>query len=212
MAKISVSDTKGKEVEQLALDARIFDGKINEPLMHQAVVAYLANQRKGVASTKTKAKVRGGGRKPWRQKGTGRARVGSIRSPLWRGGGVTFGPHPRSYRKEFPKRMKVLALKSALNLKLRDKELVVLDELKADSHKTKKFLAIMKKLKLADMKVRFIVEKCGKNLLLASRNIQKVAVEPGHTLTTYEALDCQKIVFTKDALIKTQERIKKWVS
>ena len=135
--KLDVVNQKGKVVRTLELDQKVFDGKINMSLLHQAVVTYLANQRKGLASTKTRGEVRGGGRKPWRQKGTGRARVGSIRSPLWKGGGATFGPKPRDYSQKMPQRMKALALKSALNAKLNDKELMVIDDIKLRSHKTK---------------------------------------------------------------------------
>ena len=136
---LPVLSTQGKKVEQIELEKRVFDGKISEALIHQAVVTYLANQRKGLASAKTRGEVRGGGIKPWRQKGTGRARVGSIRSPLWRGGGVTFGPKPHSYYKDLPQKMKAMALKSALNAKLRDKEILILSDLKVVSHKTKDF-------------------------------------------------------------------------
>ena len=126
---LPVLSVQGKEVEQIELEKRVFDGKISQALIHQAVVTYLANQRKGLASTKTRGEVRGGGIKPWRQKGTGRARVGSIRSPLWRGGGVTFGPKPHSYHKDLPQKMRTMALKSALNAKLRDKEISILSDL-----------------------------------------------------------------------------------
>lgn len=196
-------------VDRVELDPQVFDGQINEALIHQAVVIYLNNQRKGLASTKTRGEVKGGGRKPWRQKGVGRARVGSIRSPLWRKGGVVFGPHPRQYYKDFPKRMRILALKSALNAKLRDKEIMILEDIKMDTHKTKEFFQILKNLKLVGEKIRLVVEKIDRNLKLASRNVEKVSVEPMATLTTYTSLDCKKLVFTRSALIGLQERIKK---
>jgi large subunit ribosomal protein L4 len=209
--KIDVFDLEAKVVEKIELDKKIFDGKINDFLMHQAVVTYLANQRKGCASTKTRGEVRGGGRKPWRQKGTGRARVGSIRSPLWRGGGVVFGPKPRKFYKELPKRMKILALKSALNAKLQDNELMVIKELKVSSYKTKEFFKIVKNLKLNGEKVKFVVENLDKNIKLSSRNLEKVEVEIADNLNTYTALDCKKLIFTKEALKKVGERIKKWI-
>lgn len=207
--QISVLDVQGNKKETLDLDAFIFDGKIRESLMHQAVVAYLANHRRGLASTKTRGAVRGGGAKPWRQKGTGRARVGSNRSPLWRGGGVTFGPQPRSYYKNFPKKMKALALQSALNAKLKDNELIVLDKLEVKSHKTKDFVAIIKGLNLIDKKVRFIVEKLDNNVRLSSGNLEKVAIIEVENLNTYQALDCKDLIFTKEAILKIEERLKK---
>jgi large subunit ribosomal protein L4 len=211
MSKVEVLDLKGKKKESLDLDSKVFDGKVNKALLHQAVVTYLANQRKGLASAKTKGEVSGGGRKPWRQKGTGRARVGSSRSPLWKGGGVTFGPKPHSYRKDLPKKMKVLALKSALNAKFKDKEIVVLDKLEVSTHKTKDFLKIVKSLKLDKTKACFIVENVDNNLKLSCRNLGKVSLNSAGNLNTYEALDCKNIVFTKDALGKVTQRIKKFV-
>lgn len=211
MSKVEVLDLKGKKKESLDLDSKVFDGKVNKALMHQAVVTYLANQRKGLAKTKTKGEVSGGGRKPWRQKGTGRARVGSSRSPLWKGGGVTFGPRPHSFRKDLPKKMKVLALKSALNAKVKDKELLVLDTLEVSTHKTKDFAKIVKSLKLDKIKSRFIVEGMDNNLKLSCRNLEKVNLNSAVSLTTYEALDCKNIIFTKDALGKVTQRIKKFV-
>lgn len=200
---------QGKEVDKIELNPVIFDGKINQALLHQAVVAYLSNQRKGLACTKTKGEVRGGGKKPWRQKGTGRARVGSIRSPLWRGGGVTFGPKPHSYHKDLPKKMKVLALKSALNAKLKDREMVILDSLNVNFPKTKEFFKIVKNLNFKEKRIKFVAEKLESNLKLACRNIEKVEIKEAETLTTYEVLDCKKLIFTKNALRKVEERIEK---
>jgi len=165
---LGVFDAKGKEVEKIELDSKVFDGKVNSSLVHQAVVTFLANQRKGLAKTKTRGQVRGGGTKPWRQKGTGRARVGSIRSPIWRGGGVTFGPTKRSYYKVLPKKMKILALKSALNLKLSEKKLLVIDDLAVKSHKTKEFAKILDNLKLGDQKVNLVLEKLENDTKLSS--------------------------------------------
>ncbi|MBU1367095.1 MAG: 50S ribosomal protein L4 [Candidatus Omnitrophica bacterium] len=209
MDKINVLNMQGKEVDKIELNPVIFDGKINQALLHQAVVAYLSNQRKGLACTKTRGEVRGGGKKPWRQKGTGRARVGSIRSPLWRGGGVTFGPKSHSYHKDLPKKMKVLALKSALNAKLKDKEMVILDSLNVNFPKTKEFFKIVKNLNFKEKRIKFVAEKLESNLKLACRNIEKVEIKEAETLTTYEALDCKKLIFTKDALRKVEERIEK---
>ncbi len=211
MKKLKVISQQGEVIEEIELDSKIFDGKVNYALIHQAVVTYLANQRKGLASTKTRGEVRGGGAKPWRQKGTGRARVGSIRSPLWRGGGVIFGPKPRDYSKKLPQRMKNLALKSALNAKLNDDQIMIVDQIKVEEPKTKEFVKILNNLKLNGEKIRIVIEKLDQNVKLASRNIEKVFVENVDTLNTYKTLDCKKLVFTKDSLLKLQERIKKWV-
>ncbi len=209
---LPVLNIQGKEVEQIELEKRIFDGKISEALIHQAVVTYLANQRKGLASTKTKGDVRGGGIKPWRQKGTGRARVGSIRSPLWRGGGVTFGPKPHSYYKDLPQKMKTMALKSALNAKLRDKEILIISDLKVTSHKTKDFSKIVKSLKLDGVKLRVVVEKLEPNLKLATGNIKKVLLAKASDVHATEIIDCKRLVLTKNALRDVEVRIKKCLS
>lgn len=209
--QVSLVDMHGRELGAAMLDPVVFDGKINNALMHQAVVAYLSNQRQGLAATKTRADVSGGGRKPWRQKGTGRARVGSNRSPLWRKGGTMFGPQPHSFYKDLPKRMKALALKSALNSKAKDSEMLVLDMLAVNSHKTKEVFSIMKNLKLEAAKVKFVVDIIDDKLKLSCRNIAKVTLETAKNLTTYEALDCKKLVFTKSALKEVEERVKKWL-
>lgn len=206
---LAVFNTQGKKVDDRKLDAEIFDGIVNLSLMHQAVVIYQANQRHGLAKTKTRGEVRGGGKKPWRQKGTGRARFGSSRNPVWRGGGVAFGPKPHSYYKDLPKKMKNLAFKSALNAKLRDAEIVLLDELKLDTHKAKKFVEIIDKLKLDKKKIRLVVNGLERNLKLASRNIEKVEVAAAASVHTIEILDCAKLVLTKDALKTIEGRIKK---
>lgn len=206
--KIPVLNTKGEKVGDLDLDPVIFDGKVKEPLMHQAIVSYLANQRKGLAAAKTRGDVSGGGAKPWRQKGTGRARVGSSRNPLWRGGGVAFGPKPHSFYKDFPKKMKAAALKSALNAKVKTENMIVLDALVLKSHKTAEFAEVLKNLKIEAQKVMLVVETLDKNLKLSSRNIEKVEITPVQTVNTYEALNCKKLIFTKDALTKIEARIK----
>lgn len=208
---LNVLDLKGKEVGKAELDPLVFDGKVSHALLHQAVVIYLSNQRAGLASTKTRGEVSGGGRKPWRQKGTGRARVGSIRSPLWRKGGITFGPKPHSFYKDLPKRMKVLALKSALNSKLNDNEILILDNLKVNSHKTKDFFKIITNLKLDSSRIRFVVDSLDSNLKLSCRNIENADIELARNLNTYGALDCKNLVLTKNALIEVQERVKKWL-
>lgn len=209
--KIKIYTIEGKHKGTMDLDTDVFDGKVNKPLMQQAVVTYLANQRKGLACAKTRGEVSGGGRKPWRQKGTGRARVGSTRSPLWRGGGVTFGPRPHSFRKDLPKRMKILALKSALNAKVKDEELMILDSLTIDSHKTKEFAVILKNLKLDGVRTRFILESLDENIKRSSKNIKKTKTQIAQDVSTVDVLDCKTVVFTKEAFLKLQERVKSWL-
>ena len=206
---LPVLNIQGKEVERVELEKRVFDGQVCEALIHQAVVTYLGNQRKGLAASKTKGEVRGGGRKPWRQKGTGRARAGSIRSPLWRGGGVTFGPKPRSYYRNLPQKMRVLALKSALNAKFRDQEILILSDAKIDLPKTKEFYQIVKNLKLEGAKIRLVAEKLGSNLKLASSNIKKVLLARASDVHATEIIDCKWLVLTKNALREIEGRVKK---
>lgn len=207
--ELKVLDSHGKTVGSLQLDKHIFDGKVNSDLIKQAVVIYLANQRKGLAKTKTRGDVRGGGRKPWRQKGTGRARFGSSRNPIWRGGGVAFGPVPHSFRKDFPKKMALMALKSALNAKVVDSEMMILNELLLKTHKTKDFSKIVKNLKLTGQKVNFVVEALDNNLKLAVRNLEGVSLIRALDIHTIEVINCKRIILTKDALITLEKRIKK---
>jgi len=210
-AQVHIFDMKGQQLGAATLDPVVFDGKINHALMHQAVVAYLSNQRHGLAATKTRADVRGGGRKPWRQKGTGRARAGSSRSPLWRKGGTMFGPQPHSFYKDLPRRMKALALKSALNSKVQDNEMIVLDALSVGSYKTKELFGVIKNLKLETTKLKFVVDALDDKLKLSCRNLAKATIETAKNLTTYETLDCKKLVLTKNALKEVEERVKKWL-
>jgi len=209
--KLKVWNQEGKIVGEIELDEKIFDGDINYSLIHQAVVTYLANQRRGLASTKTRGEVKGSGRKPWRQKGTGRARVGSIRSPLWRGGGVVFGPKPRDYSKKFPQRMRNMALKSALNAKLKDNQIMIIQDINIDEPKTKKAVEILKNLNLNGERIRIVKEKIDKNLKLALRNLERVELEKADSLTTYTALDCKKLIITEKSLRKIEERLRKWI-
>ncbi|MFH1771396.1 MAG: 50S ribosomal protein L4 [Candidatus Omnitrophota bacterium] len=209
--KIDILNTKGKKVAEYQLNPKVFDSKVNHALMHQACWTYLNNQRMGLASAKTKGEVRGGGKKPWRQKGTGRARVGSIRSPLWKGGGVTFGPKPHTFHKEFPQKMKVLSLKSALNVKLNDNEIIILENISLNEPKTREFFEILKNLKICKSKLRFVLLQLNNNLKLAARNLNKVKIGIAKTLTTYEALECKQIVFTQEALKELEEKLTKTV-
>ena len=200
MAEISVYNIKGQSVGKIELDKGIFNGEVNEPILHQVVRMYEANQRQGTASTKTRSDVRGGGRKPWKQKGTGRARAGTIRSPLWRGGGVVFGPHPRDYSYSVPKSIKRLALISSLNAKLNDKNMIVIDDIKLEKPKTKEFTAVLRNIK-ADKKPLLVLDERDETVIRASRNIPNLLLRDYKALNAYEILKQQKLVLTQKALV-----------
>jgi large subunit ribosomal protein L4 len=199
MKNVSVHDIKGKVTGKFSLDETYFDGRLNQSLLHQAALIYLANKRGGCASTKIRSQVRGGGRKPWRQKGTGRARVGSIRSPLWRGGGVVFGPHPRQYRSKLSKNIRSSALKASLNAKIKDAEFVVLEDISETPTKTKEFTFFLKAVKAGD-KPLLVVEKYSPQLLRAARNIPGVTIKTFNNICALDVLRHEKIIFSKQGL------------
>ena len=210
MSTLPVYNTKGEEVERIELNKEVFTGEVNKPLLHQAVRMYEANKRSGTASTKTMAYVRGGGKKPWRQKGTGRARAGSIRSPLWRGGGIIFGPHPRDYYYSIPNKAKRLALLSALNAKVNDNEFTILSELKVATSKTKDFMSILKGLKVDSCKrLLILVDKIEPNIIRSSKNIPGVIVKGFDAISSYDLLRSHRVVTTKAGLEKLMERVLK---
>src|SRR5690606_2370803 len=186
------------------LSDEIFGAPVNHALMHQAVRVYLANRRAGTASTRTRGEVRGGGRKPWRQKGTGRARHGSIRSPLWRGGGVIFGPKPRSHRLLMPKKARRQALRSALSAKLRDGELTVVDAFQLPELKTKAVAAVVQQLG-GGRKPLLVIPEPDQGLRRAARNIPGVRTVVAACLNTYEVLDSSRLLITRDAVKKVEE-------
>jgi large subunit ribosomal protein L4 len=192
----------GAKKKALALPAAIFDGQVNEQVLHRAVVTYLANQRQGTASTKTRRFVSGGNQKPWRQKGTGRARQGSIRAPHWRHGGVVFGPHPRDYRLDIPKKMRQLARKSALNARAREGALVVVDALAYEKPKTKPFAELLGKLGLAERKVLVLTTNGpeARNVYLSARNIPGVRIMRFADVTAYDVLWSDAVVIEAPAL------------
>lgn len=215
---LPIYNKHGKEVDSIRLDKEIFDGEINKALLHQAIVAYQTNQRKGLASTKTRGEVSGGGVKPWRQKGTGRARVGSIRSPLWRGGGIIFGPHPRHFSNRLPRQMKKIALKMSLNAKVKENNLIVLDELKFDAAKTKPAAEIFSQpiFRVSDSKrsskshrLLLLLSEFDKNSKLSLRNIRFLNFNLAQNIHAYEVLTSKKIVITKEALGQLVKRLKK---
>ncbi len=200
MAEIEIYNIKGKSVGKIELDKDIFNGEVNEPILHQVIRMYEANQRQGTASTKTRSDVRGGGKKPWKQKGTGRARAGTTRSPLWRGGGKVFGPHPRDYSYSVPKSVKRLALISSLNAKLNDKDMIIIDEIKLEKPKTKEIASVLRNLK-AEKKPLLVLEERNETVVRASRNMANLLLRDYKSLNAYEVLKQQKLVLTQKALV-----------
>lgn len=194
---------EGAQVGTVELNDAIFGVKVNEHLVHMAVVAQLANKRQGTQSAKTRAEVRGGGRKPWRQKGTGHARQGSIRAPQWKGGGVVFAPKPRDYSIRLNKKEKRVALKSVLTSRVNENKFIVLDELKLDEIKTKKFQAVLNNLKLE--KALFVLNEKNDNVYLSARNIPTVKTALTNTINVYDILKYDTLVVTKDALATIEE-------
>ncbi|MBR1773361.1 MAG: 50S ribosomal protein L4 [Eubacterium sp.] len=203
MATISVVNTDGKEVETLELSDKIFGVEINEGIVHKAVVAQLANKRQGTQSALTRSEVRGGGRKPWRQKGTGHARQGSIRAPQWTGGGVVFAPKPRDYSKKINKKESRLALFSALTSKLQDEKLIVVDSLAFDAPKTKEFVKVLENIKAS--KALVVLEGENENVVLSARNIPDVDTEARTAINVYDILKHDSLVMTKDAVKALEE-------
>ncbi len=203
MATVAVYNTEGKEVEKLEISDNIFGVEINENLIHKAVVAFLANRRQGTQSALTRSEVRGGGRKPWRQKGTGHARQGSIRAPQWTGGGVVFAPKPRDYSKKLNKRERQIALFSALTSKVNDEKFVVVDEISFDAPKTKTAVTMLDKLG-AD-KALIITKDKNENLVLSARNIPGVDTAISTSISVYDILNHDSLVITKDAVKAIEE-------
>lgn len=203
MASVSVLNMAGNEVGTIELNDAVFAAPINEHLVHMAVVAQLANKRQGTQSAKTRSEVRGGGRKPWRQKGTGHARQGSTRSPQWTGGGVVFAPKPRDYSVRLNKKEKRAALKSALTSRVEENKLIVLDELKLDEVKTKKFAEVMNNLKV-DKALVVMAEK-DENVILSARNIPDVKTALVNTINVYDVLKYDTLVVTKASVAAIEE-------
>ncbi len=205
MPTAAIYDMQNKKVGDLELGAEIFDVEMNEGLVHQAVVMQLASRRLGTHSTKTRAMVRGGGRKPWRQKGTGRARAGSRRSPLWRGGGTVFGPHPRSYAFSMPRKQRRLALKCVLTDKFKSGDLIVLDSLDFEAPKTKKFVEFQKAFGVDDKKGLFITTELIENVVRSANNLRNAVTISALELNVYDILNSDKLFITKDAVAKIEE-------
>jgi len=204
---IPIFNSKGKEVEKLTLNSKIFTGEVNKKILYQAVIMYNANQRQGNASTKTRGDVSGGGKKPWRQKGTGRARAGSTRSPLWRHGGVIFGPHPRDFHYDLPRKIKRLAFLSSINSKLNEEKVLGIESIVLDEAKTKKFKAIMVALKLKGESL-FVLDTIDDKVIRASGNLEEVSVKNYRDFNTMDVLNCDNMVISKAAIQKLPERFK----
>ena len=204
MPKVAVYNTQGQQVEEIDLNDNIFAAKINQAAMHQVVVNYLANQRRGTASTKSRGEVRGGGRKPWRQKGYGRARHGSIRSPQWVGGGVALGPKPRTYKKSINKKVRRLAMKSALSSKVAAEEMLVLDKFTLEEIKTKEIVKVLSALETGRKTLIVLPEK-DDIIYRSARNIEGVKTTLVNTLNVYDILNCDTLLVLKDAVAKIEE-------
>jgi large subunit ribosomal protein L4 len=204
MPKVAVYNINGNQVGEMELNENTFGANINAEAMHQVVKMLLANRRQGTQSALTRAEVRGGGIKPWRQKGTGRARHGSIRSPQWTHGGIVFAPKPRSYRYSVPKKIKRIAMKSALSSKVVDNEIIVIDELNFAAPKTKQVVGMLDSLKV-NAKTLIVLADKNENVERSARNIEGVKTALVNTLNVYDILNCDKFIITKEAAEKVME-------
>ena len=204
MSKINVVDMSGKVVSELELNDAVFGIEPNKTVMHSAVVNYLANQRQGTQSTLTRTEVSGGGRKPWRQKGTGHARQGSTRSPQWRHGGIALGPKPRSYRFSLNKKVRQLAMKSARSCKVIDNEMIVVDAITTNEFKTKNMVNMLKAIGAED-KTLIVLDSVDTKVIKSANNIANVKTTQVNTLNVYDILNCNKFVIVKGAVEKLEE-------
>jgi large subunit ribosomal protein L4 len=209
MPTVELLNQKGEVVGELQLREEVFGVEPNRTLMHQAVLSYLANQRQGTHSTKTRGEARGGGRKPLRQKGTGRARQGSIRAPQWVGGGIVFGPRPRDYSFYLSKKERRSALRSALSAKLADGEIKVVEELKLDEPKTKKIEQVLRSIGVVGKKTLIVTEKADPLVILSARNLPYVVgIVEAKDLNTYDILSVENVIMTKKAVEIVEDRLK----
>lgn len=205
MATAKYFNAAGEPGDAFQLPEELFDGVVNDAVLHQVIKAYLANQRQGNASTKTRANVSGGARKPWKQKGTGRARQGSIRAPHWRGGGIVFGPHPRSYHQDVPRKVKALARRSAFNAKAHDEQITVIERLAFDAPKTRQAVSLLGKLGVADAKrVLVLTDGIQETVLRSFRNLPNVEVLPFRQASAYDVMKARQVVIEASALTAGQ--------
>ncbi len=202
-----VYNMQGEEVEVLSLEEDIFGGKIRPSVLREAVLAYRVSHRQGTASTKSRAQVKGGGRKPWIQKGTGRARAGSIRSPLWVGGGIVFGPRPRNFRYHLPQKIKKIALKSSLRKKLREGGLIILDWISIKNGKTKEMAGFLQRLSL-EGKTLLVLEEPNEKIIRSASNLKNLRLSAAFCLSAYDILSHKNVCITKGALAQIVERLK----
>jgi len=206
MSKIEMLNLAAEKVKEIKLNDNVWGIEPNDPVLHNSLVLAMANARRATASTKTRDEIRGGGRKPWRQKGTGNARQGSIRAPQWRGGGVVFGPNPnRNYSKKQNRKERRLALLSALSYKAMDKELIVLEELKFETNKTKEMVKLLTNLNVLNNKVLVVVAELDENVCLAARNLANVKVVTYNEVNTYDTVNADNMIITSEALQKLEE-------
>ena len=204
MPKVALFNIKGEQVGEVELSENVYGAEVRPDVMHQVVRNYLANQRLGSASTLTRAEVAGGGRKPWRQKGTGRARHGSIRSPIWRKGGIVFGPKPRSFKYSVPKKLRKLALKSALSAKVNNSELILLEDLKMEAPKTKEMVNILNNLNV-NTKTLIVISAKDENVEKSARNLPGVKTVNVNILNVYDILNHDNLIMTKEAAQRVEE-------
>lgn len=204
MPAVTLYNMQGQDVGKVELSEAVFGAELNESLMHQAVVKYLAAQRRGTAKVKTRGEVSGGGRKPWKQKGTGRARIGTIRAPHWKGGGTVFGPTPRDYTKKMNKKARRQAIRSALSSKIAGNEFVLVDSLSFEQPKTKEMVQVLANLKVGK-KVLIVTDGAMGNVQLSARNIPGVKLVSADTINVYALLNCDSLVMTKEAVQKVEE-------
>ena len=203
MPTVGVFNKEGNKVADMELNEKVFGTEVNEYALHQVVVALLANKRQGTQSTKTRSEVRGGGIKPWRQKGTGRARQGSIRAPQWIKGGIVFAPKPRDYRVSVPKSMRKVAMKSALTSKVQENQMIILDTLNFEAPKTKNIVEMLKALEAN--KALIITAESNEVVYKSARNIQGISIIPANNINVYDLLKYEKLIITKDAVSKIEE-------
>ena len=208
MSKLDMLNLNGEKVKEINLKDNIWNIEPNDSVLHDAVVLTLASRRQGTHSTKTRSEVSGGGRKPWRQKGTGNARQGSIRAPQWRGGGIVFGPTPnKNYTKKMNKKERRLALKTALTYKAKNNELIAIDSIKFETNKTKEMMLLLNKLDFVNKKVLLVIENLDENICLASRNIGNIKVVLPEEVNTYDVLNADRMLLTSNSLQKLEEVI-----
>ena len=205
--KLNILNNDGSEGKSVTVDKSVFGIKPNESVIHQAVITELANERQGTHASKNRSKVRGGGKKPWKQKGRGVARAGTIRSPIWRGGGTVFGPQPHDYKTKISKKMKRLARRSVLSFRVDNGDILVVDEISISSPKTKEFIEFLKILNISGKKVTILVASLSENLFLSSRNVPNIYLVEATSASTYDLLDCEKLLFDKAGLALLNKKL-----